>query len=130
MQADHYFSRKEYVLAARYYAKSKRSFEEVSLKFVSSAGTGDGAALMPEDQGKLRKALKIYLLGKLRDLAANEKMQKTILCMWLVEMYLNEMNDLGLNMNAMAMATALRVKTLQRRISFLSSSLLKNRMHV
>ena len=50
MQADHYFSRKEYVLAARYYAKSKRSFEEVSLKFVSSAGTGDGAALMPEDQ--------------------------------------------------------------------------------
>lgn len=100
MQADHYFSRKEYVVAARYYAKTKRSFEEVSLKFVSNTAANDAGGtgiVLSQDQGKLRKALKTYLLEKLRNLAANDKTQKTILCMWLVEMYLNEMNDLGLN---------------------------------
>ena len=97
MQADHYFSRKEYVVAARYYAKTKRSFEEVVLKFVTDSSQENASKSKSTDQTKLRKALKTYLLEKLKNLAANDKTQKTILCMWLVEMYLNEMNDLGIN---------------------------------
>ena len=91
LQADHYFNRQDYVVAARYYAKTKRSFEEVSLKFIS---TNTQTSSDPTLQLKLKKALKTYLLEKLKCLAKNDKTQKTILCMWLVEMYLNEMNDL------------------------------------
>ena len=90
LQADHYFNRQDYVVAARYYAKTKRSFEEVALKFISNTNTSTTL----KNQFKLKKALKTYLLEKLKFLPKNDKTQKTILSMWLVEMYLNEMNDL------------------------------------
>ena len=90
LQADHYFNRQDYVVAARYYAKTKRSFEEVSLKFISNTNL----STTPKIQLRLKKALKIYLIEKLKFLPSNDKTQQTILSMWLVEMYLNEMNDL------------------------------------
>ena len=91
LQADHYFNKNDFIVAARYYAKTKRSFEEVSLKFIS---TNNISSSTPKLQIKLKKALKTYLLEKLKNLPHNDKTQKTILSMWLVEMYLNEMNDL------------------------------------
>lgn len=35
MQADHYFAQNAYELAATYYARTKKSFEEVCLKFMT-----------------------------------------------------------------------------------------------
>ena len=60
LQADHYFNRQDYVVAARYYAKTKRSFEEVSLKFISNTNL----STTPKIQLRLKKALKIYLIEK------------------------------------------------------------------
>jgi vacuolar protein sorting-associated protein 18 len=98
LQADHYFNRSDYIVAARYYAKTKRSFEEVSLKFISNTNNASNLS-NPLKLINLKKALKIYLIEKLKFLPSNDKTQKTILSMWLVEMYLNEMNDIDNDQN-------------------------------
>jgi vacuolar protein sorting-associated protein 18 len=78
VQADYYFERKEYVIAARYYAMTSRSFEEVALKFAD------------EDS---EKALKTFVQAKLESLGRTQSTQRTILSLWLVEMSLSQMNE-------------------------------------
>ena len=97
-KAADYFNRSDYIVAARYYAKTKRSFEEVSLKFISNTNNASNLS-NPLKLINLKKALKIYLIEKLKFLPSNDKTQKTILSMWLVEMYLNEMNDIDNDQN-------------------------------
>lgn len=74
-QADYYFEREQYDRAAAIYAKTTRSFEEVALRLV--------------DVGQ-RDCLKTFLLEKLKCLKRNEKTQKTVVCTWLVELYLDQ----------------------------------------
>ncbi|KAG0263918.1 hypothetical protein DFQ27_001570 [Actinomortierella ambigua] len=81
LQANHNFAQGRYMLSAKYYAQSTVPFEEVALKFVE------------RDE---RDALRNYLLAKLDKLRRGEKdiTQKTILSVWLVELYLNKLNQL------------------------------------
>lgn len=79
-QADFYFNREEYVMSAKYYATTSRSFEEIALKF--AAGNVE------------EKALKAFVGAKLRSLRPDQSTQRTILSLWLVEMFLSQMNGL------------------------------------
>ncbi|KAF8953441.1 hypothetical protein CPC16_003759 [Podila verticillata] len=79
LQANHNFSQGRYMLSAKYYAQSTVAFEEVALKFVE------------RDE---RDALRSYLLIKVDKLRKGDKTQKTIICTWLVEIYLSKLNQL------------------------------------
>lgn len=115
-QADHFFSQGSYELAAKYYGKTTKQFEEVCLQFI--------------DKNE-RDALKTFLLNKLDNLkpsvthsntnpmssawsmkranqgidcvvcvchwwctCSQEPTQRTIVCTWLVEIYLSKLNNL------------------------------------
>eukprot|EP01094_Clydonella_sp_ATCC50884_P020588 TRINITY_DN4318_c0_g1_i1.p1 TRINITY_DN4318_c0_g1~~TRINITY_DN4318_c0_g1_i1.p1 ORF type:complete len:849 (+),score=315.48 TRINITY_DN4318_c0_g1_i1:254-2800(+) len=78
-QADHYYAQQNYRLAATYYGRTAKSFEEITLKFIR----------MNE-----RFALQTYLLAKLGSLPESSSTQKAIICAWLCEIYLNELNKL------------------------------------
>ncbi|KAF7724526.1 hypothetical protein EC973_000903 [Apophysomyces ossiformis] len=78
-QARDCFQQRRYQMSAKYFAESSVPFEEVALKFV---------------QSKERDALRIYLTSKLDRLRKNDRTQKTIICMWLVEIYLAKLNEL------------------------------------
>ncbi|CAN0204883.1 unnamed protein product, partial [Hapterophycus canaliculatus] len=79
IQAGWYFRRGQHTLAARYYAKTPCCFEEIALKFMEC------------DDGWRATALKTYLLERLRHLSLKQgeyKMQRTMLCTWLTELFL------------------------------------------
>lgn len=78
-QADKYFDKGEYDRAAVIYAKTSRSFEEVALKFLDK---------------ETRDSLLLFLLQKLKSLSNEEKTQKTVLCSWIVELFLDKFNVL------------------------------------
>ena len=79
-QADFYFNRQEYVMSAKYYATTSRSFEEIALKFAG----GDTE----------EKALKAFVLAKLRSLRPDQKYTAYDFILWVVEMFLSQLNDL------------------------------------
>lgn len=74
-QAEKLFQQERYVESAMYYAKTKASFEEVTLKFMSI---------------EEKTALKNFLKKKLESLRASEKTQITLIVLWLVEIYENK----------------------------------------
>lgn len=76
--AEDLFNKKQYLKSADTYAKTKRSFEEVTLKFL----------LIKE-----YVPLNSYLKARLKELnPATDKTQVTLLVVWLVELYLTQMN--------------------------------------
>lgn len=76
--AEDLFSKKKYLKSAETYAKTKRSFEEVTLKFL---------------QIKENIPLICYLKSRLKELnPVVDQTQTTLLVVWLVELYLTEMN--------------------------------------
>jgi len=78
-EAEDLFSKGEMIKSADTFAKTQRSFEEVALRFLGANET---------------MALKSFLLRKLKTLGGKEKTQLTMLCSWLVEIYLNSLNGL------------------------------------
>lgn len=102
-QADHHFQQGAYELAATIYAKTQRSFEEVTLKFVnhdskkSSAGmaTGQLSGALARQGADVRNALKTYLQSKLDHLQPQDLTQQTMICTWLTEIYLDNLNNLS-----------------------------------
>ncbi|KAI8370704.1 Pep3/Vps18/deep orange family-domain-containing protein [Radiomyces spectabilis] len=78
-QAKDYFQQRRYQMSAKYFAESTVPFEEVALKFVEKSE---------------QDALRIYLTNKLDRLRKNDRMQKTIVATWLVEIYLSKLNEL------------------------------------
>jgi len=124
-KADYLFEQASFEEAAQIYAKTKRSFEEVALKFVNVAkgapvpnatsiragGAGsDDASSAPSGpqmsalsvagrvsttlQSEARAALKTYLLAKLNALEATELTQQVMVCTWLTEIFLDNINRL------------------------------------
>lgn len=73
-------SRNRAPLLIRYYAKTTLSLEEISLLFMENSCRG---------------ALKTYLLRKLDLLPNQKKAQRTLLCTWLTEIYLDEISDMS-----------------------------------
>jgi len=78
-EAEHLFSSKQYLQSAKVYAETQTSFEEVALKFISL-----------ED----KDALKQFLMHKLNTLKSSEKMQITMIVVWLTEIWLNQLGQL------------------------------------
>lgn len=78
-QADYYYQQGNYTEAATYYGKTSNSFEDISLRFIRMNN---------------RDALKTYLLQKLENLMGKDVTQRTLLCTWLVEIYLDKLNRL------------------------------------
>eukprot|EP00960_Hanusia_phi_P078119 768783-Hanusia_phi.AAC.2 len=76
-QGDHYFNKRQWELAASIYAKTRRSFEEICLRFIN---------LEEKD------ALKRYLSDKLDHMKSTDKAQLTMICTWLCEKYLDKLN--------------------------------------
>jgi hypothetical protein len=76
-QATKCFVDKQYDMAATFYAKTSMSFEEITLKFVS------------QDEPA---ALRTYLGNKLDNISEHDDTQRTLLCTWLVEIYMDNIN--------------------------------------
>ncbi|KFM74068.1 Vacuolar protein sorting-associated protein 18-like protein, partial [Stegodyphus mimosarum] len=78
-QADDLFKKEKYEESAVIYAQTHSSFEEIALKF-----------LVAEQEAALRK----FLLKKLAGLRSQDKTQITMIVMWLLEIFLNELGVL------------------------------------
>ncbi|XP_054719566.1 vacuolar protein sorting-associated protein 18 homolog [Uloborus diversus] len=78
-QADDLFKKKRYGESAVIYAQTHTSFEEIALKFLEA-----------EQEGALRK----FLMKKLEGLKSQDKTQITMIVMWLMEIFLNELGIL------------------------------------
>ncbi len=78
-QADHLFDLGKYDQAASLYGKTDRQFEEITLKFIDKDAPN---------------ALRAFLVNKLQTLTMRDSTQKTMICTWLVEIYLNRLNAL------------------------------------
>ncbi|CAG0920519.1 unnamed protein product [Notodromas monacha] len=78
-EADSLFSAGKFNESAVLYAKTQRSFEEITLRFM--------------DESK-REALRTYLRNKLDGLKAMEKPQSVMLVTWLLELELNAVGEL------------------------------------
>ncbi|EDO47847.1 predicted protein [Nematostella vectensis] len=78
-QAEDMFDKKSYTAAAKCYAETQVSFEEVALKFIHV-----------ED----RQALRMFLIKKLEGLKPQDQTQVTMIVMWLIELYLNNLGQL------------------------------------
>jgi len=78
-EAEQLFASRKYLDSARVYAETQTSFEEVALKFI---------ALEDKD------ALKQFLMHKLQTLRSSEKMQVTMIVVWLIEIWLNQLGQL------------------------------------
>ena len=75
-QAEKLYSDGKYIESAMTYAKTKTSFEEVTLKFVDL---------------EEKNALKNYLKKKLENLKVSEATQRTLIIMWLIEIFQNQL---------------------------------------
>lgn len=76
--ADDYFAKRQFLDSARTYAKTKMSFEEIALKFLT---INENIPLI------------FYLKSRLNELnPATDQTQITLLVVWLVELYLTELN--------------------------------------
>jgi len=80
-QADYYYSQQRYNLSAEYFAQIHSiSFEEIVLRFINK---------------NENDALRVFLLRKLEKLKNHEVLQKTLICTWLVEIFINKLNQLS-----------------------------------
>jgi vacuolar protein sorting-associated protein 18 len=75
-QAEICFAQSQFIECARIYADTQKSFEEICLKFL---------------QVNENRALLVYLKKRLANLDPLEKTQITMLVVWIVDIYLNEM---------------------------------------
>ena len=82
LYADSKFNSGKYTDAARLYAESGKSFEEVVLKYLM-CGQNDG--------------LELYLIQKLEaiSLSGSKKTQRMLLCSWILELKLDKLNKLA-----------------------------------
>lgn len=77
-EADMLFDKKKYELSAQIYAEAESSFEEICLKYI---------------QADQQDALKIFLRRKLDNLKPSDQTQITMIVIWLVELYLNRLEE-------------------------------------
>ncbi|KAK8803432.1 hypothetical protein WA158_001126 [Blastocystis sp. Blastoise] len=79
-EADYFFNKGDYMHAAKSYAETTCNLEEISLRFMDV---------------QQRDALSLYLSTKADLLGDDHAAQKTLLCTWITEIYLDSINDFG-----------------------------------
>eukprot|EP01126_Amoeba_proteus_P016273 TRINITY_DN17500_c0_g1_i2.p1 TRINITY_DN17500_c0_g1~~TRINITY_DN17500_c0_g1_i2.p1 ORF type:complete len:535 (+),score=91.80 TRINITY_DN17500_c0_g1_i2:819-2423(+) len=79
-RAEHYFKNEQYDLSAMCYAHSKKSFEEICLKFIT------------KDQ---YDPLRSFLTSKLGSLNKKDSTQATMISTWLVQIYINKLHEMS-----------------------------------
>lgn len=78
-QAEMFFENKQYDESAVHYAQTQSSFEEISLKFLKV---------------RQMQALKLFLKKKLDLLRPQDKTQITMIVIWVLELFLNQLGEL------------------------------------
>nr|CAD7430568.1 unnamed protein product [Timema monikensis] len=78
-QAEMYFNNKQYEQSALHYAETQSSFEEIALKFL---------------QVWEIEALKTFLIKKLEGFKSQDKTQVTMIVVWVIELFLNQLGVL------------------------------------
>ncbi|KAK3930225.1 Vacuolar protein sorting-associated protein 18-like protein [Frankliniella fusca] len=78
-QAEMFFENKQYDESAVHYAQTQSSFEEISLKFL---------------QAQQMQALRLFLKKKLELLRPSDVTQITMIVMWVLELFLNQLGEL------------------------------------
>lgn len=78
-QAEMFFENKQYDESALHYAQTQSSFEEISLKFL---------------QVHQMQALKLFLRKRLELLRPQDKTQITMIVIWVLELFLNQLGEL------------------------------------
>uniref|UniRef100_A0A6B2KX76 Uncharacterized protein n=1 Tax=Arcella intermedia TaxID=1963864 RepID=A0A6B2KX76_9EUKA len=81
-RSEHYFENKQYSVAAQFYAKTSKSFEEITLKFIEAEQVD---------------ALRSFLTEKLKNIHEKEKTQYTMICTWLCELFMDKLNELDMD---------------------------------
>jgi hypothetical protein len=80
-QADYYYLQQRYNLSAEYFAQIHSiSFEEIVLRFINK---------------NENDALRVFLLKKLEKLKSQDILQKKLICTWLVEIFINKLNQIS-----------------------------------
>lgn len=80
-EADMLFEEENYDLSAERYAETQSSFEEICLKFIK---------IYQKD------ALKLFLHKKLNNLTPQDKTQITMIVLWVIELYMNQLEEMRL----------------------------------
>ena len=88
---DFLISKRKYMEAAKIYGRSSKPFEDVALAFI--------------DHGE-HNALREYLLTKLASLERNRMMQRTMVAIWLVEVFMAKLDNLDDTVSTKAELTA------------------------
>lgn len=84
-QAEYYYLQQRYNLSAEYFAHTHSiSFEEIVLRFINK---------------NENDALRVYLLKKLEKLRKQDSLQKTLICTWLIEIFMKKLNQLSDKVN-------------------------------
>ena len=78
-QADYFFKQRNYDLAAQHYARTLRPFESIALKFV---------------EARQPNSVATFLLHRLDQLRAEDATARSMLCVWLVELFLQSLNEI------------------------------------
>ncbi|KAJ2355403.1 tethering complex subunit [Coemansia sp. RSA 2618] len=90
-QAEHLFAAEDYARSAECFARTSVSFEEVVLRFMAK---------------KDNVVLRSYLVAKLKTLRKQDHTQRTLLVMWLIEIYLSIIGDMEAKLAATGAAIA------------------------
>lgn len=107
-RAEYYVKSSQWDKAAGYFAKSGLKFEDVAIKLLVAC---DGNSMKGNDtsvdystlkltninSAKYLNPIKVYLLETLQNLPPTSKSQKTMLCIWVCEIILHQLQASHLN---------------------------------
>jgi hypothetical protein len=106
-RAEFNVSIKQWEKAATYFARSGLPFEEVALKLSSVDCTANDSSIKLDasfeygislrNSGRDLNALRIFLLEVLKALPASSKSQRTMVCVWLLEIFMHQITSSSLN---------------------------------
>ena len=100
-QASNYFATGQYIQSAQCFAQSSTSFEEVALKFIDGNQRDALRYYLMSRLERTKKTVSVLLsLARYHLINEQELIQRMMLVMWLVDLYLSKYNELEDVINA------------------------------
>lgn len=107
-RAEFYVKSSQWDKAASYFAKSGLKFEDVTIKLLAACDGNSSKAtdhsidhstlkLTNMDSPKYFNPIKVYLMETLQNLPVTSKSQRTMLCIWICEILLHQLQAANLN---------------------------------